>query len=1112
MNASIKQNEHMATLVFTDYVKTCGVLTHHINSFERFLNQDIQSIVKQESEIRVKIGDGKTFTVKFGEVYVNRPHMINEERVITTLYPSQARVDDLNYESSVYVDATEIVENDDGLVLSFATHRRLFLAKIPVMVGSSMCNLSTVSELDRIKLGECEHDKGGYFILKGKERVLVGQLHNAYNESIVYRKKNIVVEMRSMSDETAHSIQVQVVSDELMSIFLSVSILKSNVPIGIVFKAFGFDESWFDRLVGSDGTKQTKIIVRKMIRECAFVKSQSDALEYIGRLVNINHNSKDLNFELVGRQFISIELFPHIGFVGSDIQRVYLIGGIVKKLIRANSDPVYMDDRDNLKLKRVEYSGTLLSRLFRTLFKRYLKTIETFISKKKYNPDIASIMSRVNLITTGIRSCMQSGNWGVHRNTYIRTGVSQVLSRYNIGSSLSHLRRFSIPIGKEGKNAQIRQINPSQIMFVCPNESPEGQQCGVVLNLSLMTQVSLSFPSLIIVDLLLDISEFIDVNYFDGSNTSCGVFVNGILYGYTPSPASIVSTMRKFRRCGRVAHDVSIAFDEDNNEIRILSDEGRFIRPLFTLDEHRKKLRISEFNLLPHVGLWTWLVENKCVEFLDASEINNISIAMYAHELDCGNYDYCEIFPASMLGVMSSIVPFADHTQSPRVIYQSSMGKQSLGVHAMSFLNRTDTISYILNSPQQPIVSTLTSRLLGFSDMPCGVNAVVAIMCYTGFNQEDSVIMNKSSVDRGMFVATSYRTLVHVDRKKSSSASVETICFPPIETRKKGLMYDHLDTNGIVKKGSRLVKGDVIIGKTISKTNKTTGQTTTEDNSVYIKGSEEEGVVDRIIMTTGTTTSDTTLVKIVVRNQYIPEMGDKFCSREAQKGTVGVMYDQQDMPFTKDGIVPDLVINSHCIPSRMTINQLLESVFGKSCAFKGKLGDATPFTSNSTSVAQKLCDDLGSCGFERTGLEQMYDGFTGEPIKAQIFMGVVYYQRLKHLVKDKMHSRSHGHVTSLMRQPLEGRSKDGGLRFGEMERDCMISHGVSRFLKERLFDYSDMYHIFVCSKCGNMVSFLNEDCRMCSNDVIEKVNMPYAAKLLLQELNAMSIKTTLKIT
>jgi DNA-directed RNA polymerase II subunit RPB2 len=447
---------------------------------------------------------------------------------------------------------------------------------------------------------------------------------------------------------------------------------------------------------------------------------------------------------------------------------------------------------------------------------------------------------------------------------------------------------------------------------------------------------------------------------------------------------------------------------------------------------------------------------------------------------------------------MAVQIPFSDHTQSPRICYQSSMAKQAIGFIPNSS-HKTETVSYTLDYIQKTLCSTKMATLSGIDANPNGINALVAIACYTGYNQEDSLIINQSSLDRGLFSISVSRTYM-VEEKKNGIGNEECICNPPDDKRKLHYNYEHLDQNGIVFLKTFVKKNDVIIGKVVTKTTKK--ETTIVDDSVH---ATEDGQVVKIVIKPKKSGN---IVKVVISKRKIPEIGDKFCSFTAQKGTCGMIYNQEDMPFTEQGICPDIIINPHCIPSRMTINQIIACVLGKiKCVTNKKFtSDGTPF--EKTTNFKKLCDRLQEEGFSRNGTEILYNGFTGELIKAQIFFGPTYYHRLKHLVADKIHARAQGQVTALTRQPNCGRSKNGGLRVGEMEKDSMLVHGISRFIKERMFETSDYNTSFVCTNCGIICS--EDICHSCKSDS-SNTNMPYAAKLLFQELNAMGIRTKIDV-
>lgn len=1109
-----------------------GLLDHQIGSYDNFLNHGIEDILENHP---VKL-ENRTYVFK--NCHIPKPFVIEEDRHRSDLFPIEARNRDLTYSSPILVDVIETLHLKTGDQENI--FRRIKLCNMPIMIRSSKCHLSNMTSSARVKHGECEYDKGGYFVVRGKERVLVSQLRSVYNTPFVFDtnsdKYEYICEVRSMSESTGHSVVVKtMLCKDDRTIKAELPYLKEPIPIGIVFKALGYITSdEISKLIGLD-CPDTRRYIRFLVRDAfcddinigrEYYKTNSNSgalwddlpdietdkwtriaiinqsLKYIGaRTTNSVKSSEVVNY---ARQIISLELFPHLGITAGNNEKGVFVGYMLNKLLSTKFGMRELDDRDNYVNKRIETPGILCHELFTQLFKKYREYIINSIEKKKNSPvDIIQIMSKNSTITSGLLHCFSTGNWGVPKTSYIRPGVSQVMSRLSYGATLSHTRRLCIPTGKEGKNTKIRQINPSQLMFVCPCETPEGQPVGIVMNFSLLTRVSERSQSYLIMERLDKCEHFISIKD-NVLHEYQKIFVNGNVVGYSKSPEELVSYVRKLKQDGALQYDISVSYNLDDDEIRIYCDAGRLIRPVFTVSDD--KLLITEENGYD----WSELVKKGFITYIDNSEANESVIAFSQEELKKYRNDYCEIDASMILGVMGSIIPWPDHSQSPRNCYQTSMGKQAMSMYTLSHNIRTDTISHVLGYPQRPLVGTRVSEMMGFNEMPSGINAIVAIACYSGFNQEDSIIMNKGAVDRGMFTATSYRT--HTDQeKKNGFHSRETICRPPLDKRKVDVNYSFLGEDGIVMKrfpngkNIYLSKGDVIIGKCIIDSSKGSSEVR-EDCSLTIKKGEE-GWVDRIIKST--TPDGYLMVKIVIRRERIPEVGDKFASRAAQKGTCGLVYPQQDMPWTSDGIVPDIIINPHCIPSRMTINQLMESVLGKTCCVKGEFGDATPFAQSTKDISQKLCDDLSMEGMNGTGTEILYNGFTGEPM-GEFFIGPVYYQRLKHLVDEKMHARASGSVTTLTRQPLEGRSRDGGLRFGEMERDAMISHGTSMFLKERLCDVSDPYQVPICGQCG-IISNTDTKCTACNCDDISVTGLPYVSKLVLQELNAMCIKTKIVV-
>jgi DNA-directed RNA polymerase II subunit RPB2 len=1145
-------SEERSWEILKNHFATKGLVSHQTESFDKFITVGLPKILTEEPPIVIQPDDKegitsyKKYTVSFSNVHIPKPSVSEEDRTIRIFYPSEARQRDLTYDCPIYATVTTILELNDYSPPEVKNHTRVVIGRIPIMLRTSLCYLTNMTPKERIKAGECPYDEGGYFIVKGKERVLIPQLRSVYNIPKVFEQKygdkyKYVAEVRSMSEETGHSSLLKAMVGSDNKIFtLSLPYIKEPIPIGIVFKAMGYikDEEIRD-MIGLDCEK-TNIYIRLIIRdsyicedqtngeelyklknpdgnwddvenkeriEWKYLQTRINALKFIGQYSF--HTLKDDERENYAKQVTCNELFPHMGVTATLKEKAYFMGFIVNKLLSTHVGLRKEDDRDNYINKRVESAGVLCHELFRQLFKKYCIAIITSIEKKKQIPDAMNILTHLTIITNGIRQCFGSGSWGVPKNSYIRTGVSQVLSRLSYGATVSNLRRVTTPVGRESKNSKIRQINPSQIMFICPAETPEGQPVGIVLNLSLLTRISDRVPTVLVREAVEKCNNLILLKDWILSNDATKIFLNGLMLGMTYEPYEFVEEVTKLRSIKLLPWDVSISYDDIDEEINIFSDEGRLLRPVFTVKDN--KLLITQEDGV----IWDDLVERNLIKYIDNNEINNAVVAFSPQELTKYHNDYCEIAPAMMLGVMASIIPYSDHSQSPRNCYQSSMGKQAMSMFALSHLQRADTITHVFTYPQKPLVSTRAADMMGFSEMPSGLNAIVAIACYTGFNQEDSVILNASGIDRGLFWATSYRTYSE-EEKKQSTYNFDRIGVPPLDKRRRDANYSLLDDTGVIRvrtphwideegrqRGGGNVwveQGDILVGKILVQSNKL-GVEELSDNSLVMKKGEE-GYVDRIFIST--TPNGYKLIKVVIRTLRIPEVGDKFASRAGQKGTTGAIYRQEDMPWTSSGICPDIIMNPHALPSRMTINQLMETVLGKSCVMEGVFGDATPFTSSSVNIAEEICNRLEMNKYERTGLEMLYNGMTGEPM-GMVFIGPVYYQRLKHLVSDKIHARAKGPNATLTRQPMEGRSRDGGLRFGEMERDSMIAHGTARFLKERLFDESDPYNVMVCEKCGNIATTRTE-CKICSTDKLSNVNIPYVSKLVIQELNAMLIK------
>jgi len=1098
-------NDNISKEILECYINDEGLVAHQINTYDEFMTHGIADIISSD---RTQLPDGMFMIIT--NPIVESPFVYESTRELRVLYPDDARQRDLTYTCKVYVTVTIV---DDILETTQIQHRVL-LCELPCMLGSQYCNLFNLTPPEKIKNNECEFDHGGYFIIRGKERVVVPQIRAVYNIPNIFGKDSndrYMAEVRSISDITGHSVLIKMYMDTTnYKISILLPYMKKEIPIIILLNALGLaDFDTISRFIGVDHHLTPRIIKKnnfyaRLCHDLLDENIQSVALNYIGLNSNREESTHRDTYSCVdyAMQIIDTELFPHLGSTCNSDEKIHYICFMIRQLINTFTGVRVIDDRDNYANKRIESTGMLCNDLFRQLFRKQKDTLLNLMDKKKNINDMTNIMTKINTITKGFIHCFGTGNWGVPKTAYIRPGVCQVLCRLSFGSTLSHKRRLSIPIGKESKNTQIRQIGGSQTGFICPCETPEGQSVGIVLNLTLFCSITITTPYYIVAETVSNCKHFA-LTFDEARETNTIIFINGVVYGVSTNPVELVRELKHLRRLNSIDKRSSFVYNNVDDCVFINTDAGRLSRPVLTIRDN--KLTILDNAVITR---WSDLVDNNYVAYIDVIESNSSVIAFYDSEIKNAAVDYCEISPAVILGVMGSIIPWPDHSQSPRNCYQTSMGKQAMSMYSLSYKTRKDTVSHVLSYPQKPLVSTDLSGMMGFNDMPSGINAIVAIAAYTGQNQEDSVLINGRGIDFGLFDAVSYRTHVFVE-KKNNNECIDEFCVPPIRSRRSDVNYFMLDSSGIVKDRYRngeqvyVDRNDVILGRTVY--NKKSGNNEIIDNSVVIKKGEE-GYIDKVDISC--TPDGYKMIKIVIRQPRILEVGDKVASRSAQKGTVGSVIRPEDMPFSASGMTPDVIINPHCIPSRMTINQLMESALGKSCLMEGVFGDATPFK-NKGDIADELRQRLHDNGFNGGGSEVLYNGFTGEPM-GEFFIGPVYYQRLKHLVKDKLHARGGGQVTTLTKQPLEGRARDGGLRFGEMERDCMISQGTSKFIKERLCEQSDPYNIPVCDTCGS-IPLSADKCGICEQSTIEHIDIPYINKLVLQELNCMSLKTVIEI-
>ena len=1140
------------------------LVRHQLESYNNFITHQLQKTIEMFNPVTVNSEQdfdevSKKYRlemiISFENFQIYRPQIHENNGATKIMYPHEARLRNFTYASAMTLDLNIKILNRYGENLSsFETIYKkiphVHIGKLPIMLKSCICVLKQNSHLNHNITGECKYDPGGYFIINGSEKTVIGQERAAENRIMCFNVKKVnnkwawKAEVKSIPDFKCISpkqINMVILSRDNgfgHPIYLLIPRIKKPIPLFIIFKALGImsdKEICNIILLNLDDKNIKKMLfgLKASLIEANEYITQEDALDYIiGQAMytpmNMDKETGILKKKKFTENVLNKDLFPHCV---TKKQKLYYLGYMTNKLLKTSFGWRKPDDRDSYINKRIDLTGTLLNNLFRNYFNKLVKDMQKQIVRQINNgswrstDDHLNIINQTNIykiiksttIENGLKRALATGDFGIKNSNSNKVGVAQVLNRLTYIASLSHLRRVNTPMDKSGKLIPPRKLHPTQWGFICPAETPEGGSVGVVKNLSYLAHITISSNSQVLYDIILPKIKVLDDCIHEELYEKVKVFINGSWLGISQKPYELYLYLKDKKYKGIFNIYVSIVFDYRNKEIRVCNDAGRVTRPVFRVNKKRNILTNRQLikDIKKNNLMWDELSINHkykdtILEYIDPEEQNASLIAMNSKELKEKlqyKYTHCEIHASTILGILASCIPFPEHNQSPRNTYQCAQGKQALGMYVSNYDIRMDKTAYIQTYTMRPLVDTRIMNFINLHKIPCGSMVCVAIMTYSGYNQEDSIIFNQDALDRGLFSATIYHT--EKDEDKKIYGDEEIRCKPNFNKTKgmKYANYNKLDKNGVVPENTLLENRDIIMGKIVPiKENK-------NDQTKIIKYTDES----RLFRTTEETFVDKnyvnrngdgyTFCKVRTRTYRVPIIGDKFSSRHGQKGTVGIILPAADMPTTAEGIRPDIIINPHAIPSRMTIGQLKETILGKVLLQLGLFGDGTSFTGLGL---EKICSEALKVGYEKHGNEIFYNGMTGEQIECSVFFGPVFYQRLKHMVSDKQHSRSIGPKVVLTRQPAEGRSRDGGLRFGEMERDCMISHGASRFTKGRIYDASDKYVVYSCGSCGMFAKFNDEmkihHCSTCDNRTdFKKLEIPYCCKLLFQELITMNI-------
>ncbi|KAI9292562.1 putative DNA-directed RNA polymerase I subunit RPA2 [Neoconidiobolus thromboides FSU 785] len=1118
------------------------ITRHHIEGFNNIFTCDRPNDTRGILDLAIKnirpkiFYDGSTLTERvkgnrikiwIENVSISRPVLSDREKYSSDrlVYPSECRERRTTYAGAI--SAKLCYQINDGPIIS----EPKILGQAPIMIKSSKCNLYKFGPKKLVSKHEESEEMGGYFIINGIEkiiRLLIAPRRNIVtllvrpsfsNRGSNYSNYGAVIRC-VRDDETSSTITVHYLTDGNCVVKFYYRKQEYLVPAMIVLKAFleVSDKDIFDAIVKEDIDNsflidRVEVLLRSFKEYNVFTNKQ--CLEYLASKFRVVMDVDDgLPLHEIGKVLLKDLIFVHLN---NNLDKFNLLIHMISKLYALAAGKVCADNPDSPQFHEVLLGGQLYNAILKERIDDYLNNIKIALTLDHRRKNSTADIMKKNYINTIINRINSDIGSKLHfflatGNLVSKSGLDQMqVAGYVIAAEkLNFLRYIShfqcIHRGAffaELKTTSVRKLLPEAWGFLCPVHTPDGSPCGLLNHLAHKCHIVTRFPNVNnVLNVLVTLGVTPITSIYTGTKDSISVQLDGKLIGYCniEDALLIAKQLRKIKINGSndIPLDLEIGYIPPSNGgqypgLYLFSSPSRMTRPVK-------------------------YIENGKQDIIGPFEQVYMEIACMKEDIVPGITTHIEYTPTNILSVVANLTPFSDFNQSPRNMYQCQMGKQTMGTPAQALKYRTDNKLYRLQTGQSPIVRPKLHNNYALDEFPNGTNAVVCVISYTGYDMEDAMILNKSSHERGFGYGTVYKTEVIDLEENLNRGEVRTAHFGFAPGSKVApSTNDTLDKDGLPFIGAKLTTGSALYAVHNHITNKT---------KIIKYKSSEDAIIDDVILT-GSPLGNRELTKLIIKFRVprSPIIGDKFSSRHGQKGVCSQKWPAIDMPFSESGIQPDIIINPHAFPSRMTIGMFVESMAGKAGALHGLEQDATPFTFNEKDTATDYFgEQLIKAGYNYYGNEPMYSGITGEEFKVDIYLGVVYYQRLRHMVSDKYQVRATGPVHALTQQPIKGRKRAGGIRFGEMERDSLLAHGVSFLLQDRLMNCSDYSQVYVCRTCGSFLSTLSISnnklnnkrhlqCRTClENSSIDLIAIPYVFRFLATELMAMNIKLNLAIT